>query len=89
GNLGGGGQRAVRIPGTLDQVLAQAHAEGWTIDWVTPGTGATMHRGWLAVRLTIVRGGVQAERVTSTRTVLTWAVAVLAIVGACWLMVVI
>lgn len=66
---GVGGQRTphgVFFPVTLDQLVEQARAEGFSVV-VTPHTSATIERGWMAFVATVIPGrGVMLRRIWST-----------------------
>lgn len=74
GGLGGGHRTAqgTLFPVTLEQFIAQAQAEGFKIEGVTPNTSATISRGWKAGVARVVPGqGVMLRQTMSARTMLT------------------
>lgn len=83
GNVGGVRTgKAVFLPVTLQQLVAQAEAEGFSAQ-VTPGTSATLERRWLAARATVAPGGVLVKRVWSTWQILTLIGGVMLLVVLC------
>lgn len=71
------------LPVTLDQFVAQAQAEGYDVQ-VTPGTGATIERGWQAAVATVVPGrGLVLKRTWSTWQILTTIGVILLVVAVC------
>lgn len=83
GTVGGGGGRGLMLPVTLDQFVAQARAEGYSVQ-VTPNTGATIERRWQAAQATVVPGrGVAVKRVVSTWQTLAAIGSVLLVVAVC------
>lgn len=83
GNVGGTPTaRGMFFPVTLHQFVAQAQAEGFSVQ-VTPGTSATIERRWKAGRAEVVRGGVIVRRVLSTWQILALLGTILAVVALC------
>jgi hypothetical protein len=88
GGIGGsrGGQKTqqgVFYPVTLDQFVAQAQAEGFSVQ-VTPGYSATIERRWMAGTVTVVPGrGVMLKRVWSTWQILSLIGVILLVIGLC------
>ena len=80
---GGNRNQGTFFPWTLDQALAQARAEGFRVESVTPGTSATISRGWKAATITVVRGGVVVRPTVSTWTALAIFAGALAFVACC------
>lgn len=71
------------LPVTLEQFVAQAQAEGYSVQ-VTPGTSATIERRWQAAVAEVVPGrGVAVNRVWSTWQILAGIGAVLLLVAVC------
>lgn len=79
----GGSRPGLVLPVTLDQFVAQARAEGYSVQ-VTPGTGATIERRWQAAQATVVpHRGVTVKRVLSTWQIVAILAGVLLTVAVC------
>ena len=67
-------------PAPLERVLAELRAHGWKVTGQQDGT-ALVAKGWTALQVQQVRGGVLARRVTSRRTVLAWTIGLAVLIG--------
>lgn len=79
--IGGRGRKVLRHSAPLPQVCDELRADGWKLS--RPGDAVIAAKGWTTLRIEQVPGGVQAQRVTSTRTVVAVMAAVLLLVAAC------